>query len=155
MGYKLNGNSIYLDVPFTDSNGTQYPSNWLRNSSATDREAVPTGGITWEPEAKQYDQRFYYGANSPKPVADLKAVWIQEQKNVANSKLKATDWYVLRAAEGGTAVPSATTTLRANIRTKCKEREDQITACADTNAVADLIQRPEGAAGGLNPWPTS
>ena len=155
MGYKLNGNAIYLDVPFTDSNGTQYPSNWLRNSSATDREAVPTGGITWEPEAKQYDQRFYWSANSPKDVADLKVTWIQEQKNIAKAKLEPTDWLVIRAAEGGTAVPSATKTLRANIRTKCKEREDQLTACSDTNALADLVQRPEGGAGGLNTWPTS
>ena len=58
MGYKLNGSPLPLDVAFKDSNGTQYPANWLRNSSQSDRDAVPTGGITWEVDAPWYDQRF-------------------------------------------------------------------------------------------------
>ena len=155
MGYKLNGSPLIIDAPFKDSNGASYPANWLRNSSQSDRDAVPTGGITWEMDPPWYDQRFYWGVSNPRPIADLKVTWIQEQKNIAKAKLEPTDWLVIRAAEGGNAVPSATKTLRANIRTKCKEREDQLTACSDTNALADLVQRPEGGAGGLNTWPTS
>ena len=99
MGYKLNGSPLSLDVSFTDSNGTQYPSNWLRGSTAAERAAVPTGGITWENDNHPaYDQEFYVGANNPKPIADLKTLWVQKQKDLANSKLAHTDWFVTRKA---------------------------------------------------------
>ena len=49
---------------------------------------------------------------------------------------------IVRKAEAGTAVPSDTTTYRAAVRTKCKEREDQITACSDTAALDALISAP-------------
>ncbi len=156
MGYKLNGNTIVIDVPFTDSEGTSYPSNWLRNASDSEKAAVPTGGITWVPDAPYQDERFYFQpGNIAKPIADLKTVWINEQKRLANGILESTDWMVVRAAEGGTALPSATKTLRGNVRTVSKTREDQITACSDTDALSTLINTAEGESGGLTAWPTS
>ena len=143
MGYKLNGSPLPLDVAFKDSNGTQYPANWLRNSSQSDRDAVPTGGITWEVDAPWYDQRFYWGVDKPHPIADLKKDWIQKQKDAANQFLAETDWLIVRKAEAGTAVPSDTTTYRTAVRTACKEREDKITACSDTEALANLINTSE------------
>ena len=56
MAYKLNGNSLPLDVAFTTSDGTQYPSNWLRLSSAEEKKAI---GITEVDDPKIYDYRFY------------------------------------------------------------------------------------------------
>ena len=47
---------------------------------------------------------------------------------------------VIRAAEGGTALSSDNKTYRAAVRTKSKEREDQITACSDTAALAKLVK---------------
>ena len=138
MGYKLNGEHLEINVPFKDSKGASYPANWIVNASKSELAAVPTGGITWVDEPS-YDQRFYWGASNPKDIAGLKTLCIQAQKDTANTLLAPTDWMVVRAAEGGTALPSDTKTERAAIRTKCKEREDQITACSDTTALDTLL----------------
>ena len=132
MGYRLNGSPLPLDEPFTDSEGTNYPANWLRLSTADQRAAVPTGGITWVADPPWYDSRFYNGPNNPKPIADLKTEYIEKQKTTANTLLAKTDWLVVRKSELGTAV-----------RTACKEREDKITACSDTEALANLINTSE------------
>ena len=52
--------------------------------------------------------------------------------------LLATDWMVIRAAEGGTAVPSATTTWRAAVRTKANSMQAQIDGAANVDALAAL-----------------
>ena len=127
MGYKLNGAYLAINMPFKDSEGTSYPANWIVNASKSELAAVPTGGITWVEETS-YDQRFYWSPGKPKDIATLKTSWIQAQKDTANTLLAPTDWMVVRAAEGGAA-----------IRTKCKEREDQITACSDTAALDVLL----------------
>lgn len=56
----------------------------------------------------------------------------------AGSILKATDWMVVRAAEGGTAVPSSITTQRAAVRTKANAMCTQIDNAADVDALAAL-----------------
>ena len=140
MGYKLNGSPLALDVAFTDSNGTQYPSNWLRGSTAADRAAVPTGGITWESDPPWYDQEFYWSPDSPKDIADLKPLWVQKQKDLANSKLAHTDWLVTRKAEAGTAIPTAQANYRTAVRTQCGLREATINACADTEKLSATIK---------------
>ena len=155
MGYKYNGSPLLLDQPWTDTEGTQYPASWLRNSSTSQRAGVPSGGVTWEADPAWYDQRFYLAKDNPIPIADLKATWIQKQKDTANKLLTNTDWLIIRKAEAGTAVPSDTATYRTAVRTKCKEREDQITACSDTDALSTLINTAEGESGGLTAWPTS
>ena len=58
-------------------------------------------------------------------------------KNAA-SNLSPTDWMVVRAAEGGTAVPSSITTKRAAVRTKANAMCTQITNAADVDALAAL-----------------
>ena len=52
--------------------------------------------------------------------------------------LQDTDWMVIREAEGGTAVPSATTTWRAAVRTKANAMQVQIDGAADVDALAAL-----------------
>jgi hypothetical protein len=52
--------------------------------------------------------------------------------------LQNTDWMVVRAAEGGTAVPSATTTWRAAVRTKANSMQAQIDGAANVDALAAL-----------------
>tara|TARA_R100000152_G_C6624923_1_gene74400 strand:- start:33 stop:596 length:564 start_codon:yes stop_codon:yes gene_type:complete len=132
MGYKLNGKPLSLDRAFTSSDGTQYPANWLRNSTEADRKAVLSTGITWEAEsADGYDQRFYWSADKPKDLATLKALWINKQKDIANSLLSPTDWKVIRQAEDGTPLSSSDKTYRGNVRTQCRLREATINACSD------------------------
>jgi len=50
MGYRYRGTDLYMDKPFKDIAGTQYPANWLRLSTQQQREKVPGGAITWEPD---------------------------------------------------------------------------------------------------------
>ena len=56
----------------------------------------------------------------------------------AGGNLAPTDWMVVRAAEGGTAVPSSITTKRAAVRTKANAMCTQITNAADVDALAAL-----------------
>ena len=50
MGYKYQGKDLKIDKPFTDIRGTKYPANWLRLSTQQQRDKVPGGAITWEPD---------------------------------------------------------------------------------------------------------
>ena len=63
-------------------------------------------------------------------------------KEIINSQaagnLQGTDWMVVRAAEGGTAVPSDITTKRAAVRTKANAMQTQIDGAADVDALAAL-----------------
>ena len=68
----------------------------------------------------------------------LKTKKIRDVKSQAAVILQDTDWYVVRKADAGTAVPSAITTHRAAVRTKCAEMETAITNAADTPALETL-----------------
>ena len=63
-------------------------------------------------------------------------------KQVINSQaaglLQPTDWMIIRAADGGTAVPSSITTKRAAVRTKANAMCTQIDAASDVDALAAL-----------------
>ena len=56
----------------------------------------------------------------------------------AAGNLQTTDWMVIREQEGGTAVPSDTTTQRAAVRTKANAMCTQIDGAADVDALAAL-----------------
>ena len=62
MPYKLNGKILPTNRAFVDSEGGQYPANWLNNATDAQKAAVPTGGITWEADPTPYDGAFYYSA---------------------------------------------------------------------------------------------
>ena len=70
----------------------------------------------------------------------LKYNLIQNIKKQAAGILKDTDWYVVRKADAGTEVPSAITTHRAAVRTKCAEMETAITNASDTPALETLYK---------------
>ena len=145
MGYKINGTPLAIGVAFTDSAGINYPKGWLRRSTESARTAI---GITWTADSTStVDKAFYNPDGSAKAVAGLKTEYITQQKEAANNLLAVSDWLITRKAEIGTAVPSDTTTYRAAVRTKCKEREDQITACSDTDALCALIRASSHVAG--------
>jgi len=56
----------------------------------------------------------------------------------AGGILQSTDWMVVRAAEGGTAVPSSITTKRAAVRTKANAMCTAIDNAANVDALAAL-----------------
>ena len=57
---------------------------------------------------------------------------------MAGGLLSKYDWYVVRKAEKGTAIPTAITTYRDGVRTACDTREKEIDACSDTAALVTL-----------------
>ena len=71
-------------------------------------------------------------------VEGLKTQLIRTVKSQAAGELQNTDWYITRKADAGTAVPSAITTHRAAVRTKCAEMETAITNASDTPALETL-----------------
>ena len=162
MGFLINGQPLQVGRPFTDANGTQYPSNWLRLASEEEKEAI---GITWEADTAPVDTRFYWSEGNPKrledepavdengdPVLDrdgvqiinqgLKTVWVAQQKQQAGSLLAPTDWYVTRKAETDAAIPAAVLAYRESVRTICGTREAEIAACTTTEELAALLTNP-------------
>ena len=76
-------------------------------------------------------------------VEGLKTILIRKVKKQAAQILQDTDWYVIRKADAGTAVPSSITTHRAAVRTKAAEMETAITNASDTPALETLYTYTE------------
>ena len=166
MAFKLNGNPLAVDVPFSVGN-VNYPANWLRLSTAEEKTAL---GITEVADDPVYDYRFYYGDGTAKTLDDVNATYDEDakdgsykkgdlmkdengnqivnlgvksvlkaqEKNTAGSLLARYDWYDVRKAEKDVAIPTAITTYRDAVRTACNTRETEIDACADTAALVTL-----------------
>ena len=71
-------------------------------------------------------------------VKGLKTLKKEVINNQAGGILAPTDWMVIRATEGGTAVPSSITTKRAAVRTKANSMCAQIDGAANVDALAAL-----------------
>ena len=146
----LNGSRLAQGTAFT-VNDIQYPANWLNLTTLAEKLAI---GITEVAEVARADDRFYWNGDitNPKALEDvtetvdekeyttkgLKTNFIAQVKTTAGSLLSATDWKVIRAAEGGTAVDATTTAKRTAIRTKSNELEAAITACTTVEQLASL-----------------
>ena len=163
MGFLINGQPLFVGRPFTDANGVQYPSNWLRLASEDEKAAI---GITWEADPVPVDTRFYWSEGNPKRLNDensvdengdaifdadgnqvvnygLKTEWVKKQKQIASTLLAPSDWYVTRKAEDSTAeIPAAIATYRAAVRTTSGTREGEINACNTTDELVALLTNP-------------
>lgn len=133
--FLLNGKPLALDVPFVTEDGTQYPANWLRLTSAEEKEAI---GITESEEPVAYDDRFYWGPGIPKDLAQLQNNIISQIKATAGSLLAATDWKVVRAAEGVKPVDEDTLDKRKAIREASNLNEQAVLNCKTVEELADL-----------------
>ena len=171
MAFKLDGNPLAVDVPFTYGD-IHYPANWLRLSTADEKTAL---GITEVADDPVYDSRFYSGDGTAKALDDVNATYTEDasdgsykkgdlikdvngdqvvylglksvlkaqEKVTAGTLLARYDWYVVRKAEKSTAIPTAITTYRDGVRTACNTRETEITNCADTAALVTLYGQTE------------
>ena len=97
-----------------------------------------------------------YGTATAKPLADLKTRYKEKTNTQAYSHLQDSDWLVVRAAEGGTAVPGAWATYRAAVRTKANSMETQIDGAANVDALAALYvyNSADPATRPLGEWPS-
>jgi hypothetical protein len=73
----------------------------------------------------------------------LKTIKKENINKEAGSILQPTDWMVIRATEGGTAVPSSITTQRAAVRTKANEMCTQIDNASTVDELKALYQYTE------------
>ena len=162
MAFKLDGNPLAVDVPFTVGD-VNYPANWLRLSTAQEKKNL---GITEVADAPTYDNRFYWAKGIERKLADenvvdddgkavidpmtgkqmvqlgLKSIWIAQTKTSANSLLSSSDWYVTRKAEANTAIPSDISKYRTDVRTASKTIEDKINACSKLADFKKLFDVP-------------
>ena len=82
-------------------------------------------------------------------VEGLKTQLIRTIKQQAAGILQDTDWYIVRKADAGTAVPSAITTHRAAVRTKAASMETAITNASNTPALETLYTYTEQEDGSI------
>ena len=173
MAFKLDGSPLAVDVAFKTSDGTQYPANWLRLSSAQEKKDL---GIIEVADDPIYDSRFYWGNGTAKTLTDtnevdengdplldengdqvitlgVKSVLKAEEKATAGSLLARYDWYVVRKAETSKAIPTAIKTYRTAIRTACATRETEIDSCADTAALITLYSNKEDGTPNMTQYP--
>ena len=152
--FLLDGNQLRPGRPFTGTDGTQYPANWLQFASLAEKEAI---GITEVADPAPYDSRFYFGRDAddnliprqfgdigPDPVSGivttgLQTQWKKHQDQTAYSFLAPNDWYITRNAETGASIPVGITSFRTEVRSVCAERQDMITATTSTPQLADLV----------------
>ena len=84
------------------------------------------------------DEEDGLGTEGEVKAEGLKTQLIRKVKQQAAGELQNTDWYIVRKADAGTAVPSAITNHRAAVRTKCAEMETAITNASNTAAIETL-----------------
>jgi len=148
--FTVSGQTIKYDRAWTHPDtGVQYPANWLRLTSLAEKQAVGLVEVT-TPAAEVYDQRFYWGVDNPKDHAQLQELWISKTKEIAASLLNQFDWYVVRQAETGKAIPQEVLDYRVAVRTQSDNREVMINGTADTDELATVITSDFG---GMFPWP--
>jgi len=70
----------------------------------------------------------------------LKSQWVAQVKDTAGKQLAATDWMVIRKAERGTEIPTATAAHRAAILAEAERLETAIAGAADIDAFIAVVQ---------------
>ena len=65
--FLLNGKHLPEGTSFYDANGTQYPPQWLNQSTEEQKLAI---GITWVVDPTPVDTRFYWDTDLPKALED-------------------------------------------------------------------------------------
>jgi hypothetical protein len=172
MAFKLNGNPLAVDVPFTHGD-IHYPANWLRLSTAQEKKDI---GITEVADDPIYDSRFYNGDGTAKVLDDVdatdengdllkdengdqvvtlgvKSQLKAQEKAAAGNLLAKYDWYVIRKAETSKAIPTTIKTYRTAVRTACLTRETEIDDCADTAALVTLYSNKEDGTPNMTQYP--
>ena len=145
----------------------QYPSNIMSVWSTEDLEAIGIYEVVVD-NTNLKDEKYYintnqsfdfangtvtasYGTATAKSLDDVteddgsvtKGLKTLHKENInaqAGGILSETDWYRIREADGGTAVPSNVSTHRTAVRTKANAMCTQIDGAADVDALAALYE---------------
>ena len=141
-----------IEVTFDNSNKKE--DRWYNNTNQSYTYDASAGTVTaayGTATAKAHADTLYTaqdetdGKGTEGQVAKrgLKYNLIKTIKQQAAGILQDTDWYIVRKADAGTAVPSSITNHRAAVRTKAAEMETAITNANDTPALETLYTYTE------------
>lgn len=120
---------------------------WVSDNPLTLIDGIPTQ--TFSAIEKQLEDVTQIAEDgTPIPTTGLKTQWITQIKATANSMLSATDWKVVRAAEGVKPVDQETLDSRAAIRAYSNTLEANITAAATMEAFIAVVTAQQWPAGG-------
>ena len=120
---------------------------WVSDNPLTLIDGVPTQTFSAiEKQLEDVTQTAEDG--TPIPTTGLKTQWIAQIKATANSMLSASDWKVVRAAEGVKPVDQATLDSRAAIRAYSDTLEANIKAAATMEAFIAVVTNQQWPAGG-------
>ena len=147
----LDGKTLVYDRPFSHD-GINYPANWLRLTTLAEKEAI---GITEvaNPVTPSYDQRFWWGVGNPKDLEQLKTTWKEKTSASASSLLAPSDWYAIRKADTGAAIPADWSTWRQSIRDAASAKELAIDLHTDVSEFEAYITTSTGAESDYSFWP--
>ena len=135
-------------------NGVQHPRNifthWTKaelaaigikpaSITAVDTRYKNTGELTWNTSGEEAVGTY---ATTDVDVATLKADMTSSVQSQAAGILAQSDWYAIREAEGGTAIPADWKTYRAAVRTTSNAKETEIAALANVDAVKAYEAHP-------------
>ncbi len=133
---------------------TQYPSNIMNSWTASELEAIGIYAVV-EDNTNLKDAVYYnnglqsfvfendtvtkrFGVASAKDLDRLKSLRKARINSRANTMLATYDWYTIRAAGGGTAVPAAITTYQTAVRLRSNEHATTIDAVSTVDELAAL-----------------
>ena len=150
MPWKHNNRIIRAGRAWSDDEGIQHPRNWIIWSD----EEKTAAGLVWEDDPAPFDSRFYYDADTPRDLTDLKSEYKAQTKVTAGSLLAPTDWHVVKAAEVNSyLVPTDIAQYRTDVRAASNTIEAAIDGAADLDAFIALFEGTEEANAPIYDWP--
>ena len=134
--------------------GTNYPANIMSMWTASELEAIGIYAVV-EDNTNLKDATYYnngaqsfvfendtvtkrFGVSSAKDLDQLKSSRKTRINSRASTMLATYDWYTLREAGGGTAVPAAITTYQTAVRLRSNEHATTIDAVSTVDELAAL-----------------
>ena len=130
----LHNNNVIKTPKSLTIEGTTYPKQVFR-----DADLLATLGVTPYSETT-VDNRYYWSGNVtivdgvgtpeslPRDVDGLKEQMISTIKSQVGSRLKSTDWQVIREMDGGTAMSADVKAYRSAIRAEGNAKEAEVNA---------------------------
>jgi len=134
--------------------GVQHPRNIFTQWSKSDLAAIgikparitsvdqryyDTGELTWDTSGAEAVGTY---ATTARSTASLKSTMVSEVNAIASGLLAQSDWMSIHEADGGTAVPSAWATYRTALRTTANDKETEINALANLDAIKAYRAHP-------------
>ena len=93
-----------------------------------DAALLATLGITPYEMPEQKNQRYYWNNETPRDVDTLKEQMISTLKSQVGSRLKTTDWMVIREMDGGDAMSTELKDYRSAVRLEGNAKEAEVNA---------------------------